>query len=449
MKIAYIAAGAAGMYCGSCMHDNTLAAALLKLGHEVALIPTYTPLRTDENDVSIDRVFYGGLNVYLEQKSALFRHTPAVFDKILSHRALLNWVSRFSSSTNARDLGALTVSVLEGEQGRQRRELAKLVGWLKESYRPDLVQLTNSMFAGFAREIKKELGVPVLCALQGEDIFLEELLEPYKTQSLSLLRARAKDIDGFLATSRYYANFMTDYLNLPAGKIHAVRLGLNLQGHGLPAAAANGADRFVIGYLARICPEKGLHVLAEAFHLLAQELGRNNVRLKVAGYLGARDKAYLQKLVAKIAGWGLQDSFEFCGEVDRVQKIRFLQSLHVLSVPTTYQEPKGLYVLEALANGIPVVQPRHGSFPELLEATGGGILVEPQSPAALAEGLLRLHDDPALRHRLGQQGRAAIHRGFSDLHMAEATLAVYRQYVREERKSMSEERGAQIVDGRS
>ena len=176
MRIAYIAAGAAGMYCGSCLHDNTLAAAMRKLGHEVALIPTYTPLRTDEADVSIDRIFYGGINVYLEQKFELFRHTPWSFDKLFNNRTLLNWVSRFSLSTNAKDLGALTASVLAGEEGRQSKELAKLVSWLKQSYQPDLVQLTTSMFAGFARELKQPLGVPVLCALQGDDIFLEGLI---------------------------------------------------------------------------------------------------------------------------------------------------------------------------------------------------------------------------------------------------------------------------------
>ena len=79
MRIAHISAGAAGMYCGTCIHDNTLATALKRLGVDVALIPTYTPLRTDEQDVSIDRVFYGGINVFLQQKWSLFRHTPRTF----------------------------------------------------------------------------------------------------------------------------------------------------------------------------------------------------------------------------------------------------------------------------------------------------------------------------------------------------------------------------------
>jgi glycosyltransferase involved in cell wall biosynthesis len=428
MKIAYIAAGAGGMYCGSCIHDNTLAAALIKKGHEVALIPTYTPLRTDEANVTLDQIFYGGINVYLEQKFLLFRHTPWLFDKIFNRPALLNWVSRFSASTNAKDLGALTVSVLQGEEGRQKKELAKLVKWLQGFHRPEIVQLTNSMFLGMARAIKKSLGVPVLCAVQGEDIFLKDLVEPYKSQALQLLRERARDVDGFIATSQYYADFMSDFLQVPSKKMHVVRLGINLQGHGL-APNRNGDTAFVIGYLARICPEKGLHLLADAFHQLAQKFGSNNLQLKVAGYLGEKDRPYFEKIKKQIEAGGLNNAFKYYGEVDRAGKIDFLNSLHVLSVPTTYKEPKGLFVLEAMANGVPVVQPEHGAFPELILSTGGGILVEPDSATAIAGGIEKLLHDSRLREQLGQQGKAAVHRTFNDTTMAEATVEIYQKYL--------------------
>jgi len=444
MKIAYLAAGAGGMYCGSCIHDNTLAAALIKQGHEVALIPTYTPLRTDETNVTVDKIFYGGINVYLEQKFSLFRHTPKLLDKIFSRPALLNWVSRFSASTDARELGALTVSILEGEEGRQRKELLKLVDWLKDSYRPEIIQLTNSMFLGMAREIKKALGVPVLCAVQGEDLFLNELVEPYKSQARQLLRERARDVDGFIATSQYYADFMADFLQVPIEKMHVVRLGINLQGHGF-AQNRNGGAAFVIGYMARICPEKGLHLLVEAFRQLTQKYGANNLQLKVAGYLGEKDRRYFENLQKQIAIWGLNEAFRYRGEVDRDEKINFLNSLHVLSVPTTYKEPKGLFVLEALANGVPVVQPQHGAFPELLLSTGGGILVEPNSPKAIAEGIEKLMHDARLREQLSQQGKSAVQRVFNDGVMAEATLEVYRRYL-ENRRSRIDDAESRLDD---
>src|SRR5207244_8669724 len=115
MRIAYITAGAAGMFCGSCLHDNTLVASLIAQGHDALLIPTYTPIRTDEEDVSQHRVFFGGINVYLQQKLALFRHTPWFLDRLLDGRGLLNWVSRFAVRTRAEELGGLTVSMLQGE----------------------------------------------------------------------------------------------------------------------------------------------------------------------------------------------------------------------------------------------------------------------------------------------------------------------------------------------
>src|SRR5947209_3280276 len=157
MKIAYITAGAAGMYCGSCMHDNTLVSALCALGHDALLIPTYTPIRTDEQDVSSRRVFFGGINVYLQQKLALFRHTPWILDRPWDARGLLRWAARFAVKTQAEDLGELTISVLKGEHGYQKKEIAKLVDWLVREVRPDLVNLTNVLLSGVVREIKRHL----------------------------------------------------------------------------------------------------------------------------------------------------------------------------------------------------------------------------------------------------------------------------------------------------
>ncbi|HQV32725.1 MAG TPA: glycosyltransferase, partial [Calditrichia bacterium] len=260
-RIAYIAAGAAGMYCGSCIHDNALARGIRHLGHDIALIPTYTPLRTDEDSESIDRVFYNGVSVYLEQKIPFFRNHTGFWDRLLDSKLVVNYLARLNASTNARDLGELTVSMLEGEHGHQRKELFKLIDWLQAEYQPDIVQLTNSMLAGMAREIRQRLQVPVLCALQGEDIFLEDLIEPFKTRALDILRERVRDIDGFVVTSDYYADFMAGYLDIPREKLHTVHLGINPQGYSAPIAAQPAGDKpFVIGYLARICPEKGLHL---------------------------------------------------------------------------------------------------------------------------------------------------------------------------------------------
>jgi glycosyltransferase involved in cell wall biosynthesis len=431
VRIAYISAGAADMYCGSCLHDNTLVAALQRLGHDAVLVPTYTPLRTDEPGVAIERVFFGALNVYLKQIAPPLRRGWAGVERLLDRPGLVALVSRLGSATDPGRLGELTLSILRGEQGNQASELDKLAGWLRDSFRPEVVHLTNSMFAGFARRLKAELGVPVVCSVQGEELFLDGLREPSRGAVRAALAERAQDVDLFVAPSRFYADLMASYLQVERGRLAVVPLGINLSGHGAGGGAARGAgEPWVVGYLGRIAPEKGLDLVAAAFRQLAAALGgAGHVRLHVAGYLPPQHRRYLRDIERQLRGWGLAGDYHYAGEVTREEKIAFLAGLDVLAVGTTYPEPKGLYVLEALANGVPVVAPRHGAFPELLTETGGGVLVAPGDPAALAAALAELLRDPGRRERLGRAGREAVHARYGDEAMAAATLALYQGLV--------------------
>jgi glycosyltransferase involved in cell wall biosynthesis len=412
MRIAYVTAGAGGMLCGSCIRDNALARALGRRGHDVVLAPIYTPLRTDEENVAGERVFYGAVNVYLEQKVPVLRRMPEALHRWLASPGILRAATASPRAIDARSLGELTLSMLEGEDGRQARELDELAAWLGGDLRPDVVHLTNAMLLGMARRLKASTGVPVVCALQGEDIFLDDLAEPWKTRVRDLLRRRALDADLFLATCRYYADHMAGYLEVPRERIAIARIGITLDGHGPPPERGDGGP-LVVGYLARICPEKGLDQLVAALRLLVERLPDADLRLRAAGYLGGRDTAYFEQVKRQVRDAGLERRFEYLGEVDRERKIEFLHGLDLLSVPTVYREPKGLFVLEALANEVPVVVPAHGAFPELIEATGGGVLVEPGSVEALADGIEGLLRDRARRRELGRRGREAVVRSFS------------------------------------
>src|SRR3954467_5458267 len=309
MRIAYITAGAAGMYCGSCLHDNTLAAALLKLGEDVILVPMYTPLRTDEPDVSINRVFFGGINVYLQEKLAPFRHTPWWMDRLLDNPALLNSLSGRAGTVDPTKLGDLTVSMLRGEAGNQRKEVEKLVHWLLHDIKPDVVHLSNSMQLGIVRMIRERGGPPVVCQLSGEDLFLEKLPPPHYDRARELLRERAAQVDAFVAINHYYAEFMADYLAINRARVHVIPHGLNLEGHRQPPAPPGvhstnvSAARDIqtnepqkVGYLARICQDKGLHLLVDAGERLAQRTDVLPFELRAAGYLGEGDRPYLEKL---------------------------------------------------------------------------------------------------------------------------------------------------------
>ena len=432
MKIAYITAGAAGMLCGACIHDNALAAALQRLGYDATLIPLYTPLRTDEENVAQRKVFFGAVNVYLQSRFHRFGRLPGWLHRWLDRPAVLNWVSRFSSASDAKDLGRLALAMLRGEHGDTAAELETLVAWLRDELQPDLVHVQNTMLLGVARRIKEELGVPVVSSLLGEEIFLDDLIEPYRSQVRAELRQRVADADLLVASADSYAQFMAEYLQVPREKVATVRLGLNLQGFGSPAEPLPERDPeapFTVGFLARICPEKGLQVLVDAFCQLARTVPPERLRLRIAGYLGARDRAFCDAQMARLGAAGLGQRVDLLAEVDRAGKLELLRSIDVLAVPTVYRESKGQSLLEALAAGVPIVVPRHGVFPEMVERTGGGLLVEPESAEAVAAALQMLQRDPHHRRSLGQAGRQVVHREHSDEAMAQATAGLYERLL--------------------
>ena len=432
MRLLSITAGAGAMYCGSCLRDNALAAELMQRGHDVSLLPIYTPTRTDEPNVSEHRVFFGGISVYLQQHMPLFRRTPAILDKLFDSPALLRAVSGGAmASVDPRFLGEMTVSMLRGEDGHQKKEIDKLLAWLVAQPPFDVVVLPNSLLIGLAPPLARALGRPVVCTLQGEDLFLESLPAADRAESLRLIAAHAGAVSRFVAVSDFYADEMTRYLGLPASRVRTVPLGIHA-GDAMPAAW--GAERpYTVGYFARIAPEKGLHVLAGAYVRMRRSGAVPEARLEAAGYLAPEHRAYLEKVEADLDAAGLRSEFRYRGTLDRVEKMAFLRSVDVVSVPTPYAEPKGLSVLEALGCGVPVVQPDHGAFPEIVARTAGGVLFPAGDAGALAEELRALHADPARRRALGMRGARGVREEYSAARMAERALAVYEEAIAEAR----------------
>lgn len=417
------------MYCGSCLRDNALASELMKQGHDVTLQPLYTPPLTDEPSVSSEKVFFGGISVYLEQHSAIFRHTPRWLDKLWDSGFALRAASKRSIAVDPDSLCEMTLSILKGERGNQRKEISKLTDWLKTdpfNGAPDVIDMQNSMLIGLAKPVKEATGSPICCTLQGEDLFLDGMREPYRSQALDLIHEHAQYVDAFIAVSDYYADFMATYLKIPRGKIHVVPLGINLTEYQPKQQfSVSSGEVFRIGYFARVAPEKGLHLLAEAYRLLRQRQDCPPAKLEVAGYLSPEHKPYLQKIENDMREAGLADEFHYHGSLEREAKLQFFQNVDVISVPTTYVEAKGLSVLEALASGVPVVQPRHGSFTEIVERTKGGLLFEPGDAAGLADALHSLWKNPEQANDLAKQGAAAVRELYSASRMAERALSVY------------------------
>lgn len=430
MRLLYLTAGAADMYCGSCLRDNALASALLARGHDVVLAPVYTPTLTDELNVSADRVFFGGISVYLEQHMPLFRHTPWVLDRIWDWGPLLKFASKRQIKVDPAFLGGMTVSMLQGAEGYQAKEIDKLLHWLRHEPAFDAISLPFTLLIGLAKPLRDALNVPIVCTLQGEDLFLENLHEPWKSQALDLIRRKIGGVDLFLPVSEYYRTFMGGYLGIPDAKMRVVPLGISLGGYdssGAPRApeASSGVhEAKTVGFFGRIAPEKGLHVLVEAYHLLKQKTAMP-LRLVAGGYLGPEHRGYFEGVRARVRELGFESEFTYAGSVDRARKQALLRSFDVMSMPATYDEPKGLTLLESMVSGVPVVQPARGSFTEIVEKTGGGLLVAPDDPDALAQGLLQVLTDPSLAAALAERGAMGVRAHYSVDAMADAAEVAY------------------------
>ncbi len=419
MKITFLTPGTGSYYCGACMRDNALARELVRTGHDVTLAPMYLPMQLDETTLAgAERVpvFFGGINVYLQQKSALFRKTPAWLDRLLNSTGLLRWAARHSHMTSPRELGEMALTMLEVDTGPLRKELDKLLDWLVQIEKPDVICLSTALLAGFTDELKRRLsGVRVVLFFQGEDTFLDSLPQPYRDRCWATLARRIKAADLILSPSRYYAGFMRERLQLAPDAVEVVPNGIQLDGY---AVADAPPATSTIGYLARMCREKGIEILVDAFIALARDLGDTTTRLKIAGAATAGDERLIAALQKKLADAGLTARVEWHRNVSRDEKIAFLRSVSLVSVPAIYPEAFGLYVIEAMACGVPVVQPDAAAFPELIALTGGGVCVPPRDPAALARAWQRLLAAPGERAKLGQAGRLNVEKHFGAPTMA-------------------------------
>jgi len=429
MRIVQITPSAGdNFYCENCLRDTALARAILKQGHDVLMMPLYLPLPEEPSDsASLTPMFFGGINVYLQQKSSLFRRTPRWLDGLFDSPKLLRWLSRHAGMTGAKDLGAMTVSMLAGEQGRQTKELDRLIEWLvAQDNKPDVLCLSNALLIGLARPVRQKLRVPVVCLLQDEDGFLDGLASPYSQQAWQLIAGRAADVDMFIAVSKYFADVMRDRLKLPPERICVVHTGISLEGY---EPAQSRPQVPTIGYLSRACPDRGLDTLVEAFIQAKARPELRNAKLRIGGGRTRDDKAFLEKIHRRLNSNGLSSDVEFVENFGLAARQAFLRTLSLLCVPERHPVAYGLYVLEALASGVPVVEPAHGVFPELIEMTGGGLLCEPNNVRVFAEAIASLLLDPDRSRQLGTQGRAAVIEKFNIDQTVRNLLRIYQDVV--------------------
>ncbi|MBU6388016.1 MAG: glycosyltransferase family 4 protein [Planctomycetes bacterium] len=376
MRITYLTAGAAGMFCGSCMNDNAVARELINAGHDCVLMPVYTPIRTDVEDMSVDRVFLGGVNVYLSQKLGAFRLLPRWMTGWLDHPLLVKALTSKAGKTSPELLGQLTLSMLDGLAGRQRKEFEDLLSFLQTNVRPETILLTNLLIGGVIPQMATNADVWVM--LQGDDIFLDSLSESDRREVIAKMRGLVGHVKGFLCHCSTYAHFMQELFAIPPQKMHVVPLGVAtrdfIESQGEASSrekkTASEQPKIHLGYLARMAPEKGLHRLVDAFIELKRNPRWESLRLELAGWMGPQHAKYWKEQQNKLSRAGLDGQWNYAGTLDRNQKVRYLKSLDLFCVPTEYADPKGIFLLEAVAAGLPYVMPDHGAFPEVHQRLG-------------------------------------------------------------------------------
>ncbi len=411
MRVWHLTAGTGSFYCGTCIRDNALVRALRGLGHEAELQPLYLPIVSEGDSCSAGvPIAMSGINVYLQHALPLFRHTPGWLDSLFETRPVLSLAGRFAGATRPEELGALTVDMLEGRGGHLGKEIDRLLATLERKPAPDVIVLSNSLLVGLVAPLQARLGVPVVCTLQGEAAFVDQLGPEYSARAWSLVGEGLAVADGRVAVSRFAAERIAGRTGLDPADVDVVHNGIDTTGYLEHAPAAPP----VLGFLARMYEAKGISLLARAFVELR---GRGlDLRLRLGGTLNRGDEPDL--VVARELLAGVAEHVEVRPNLSLEAKHDFLHDLTLFCVPALKDETSGLYNLEAMAAGVPVLAPRQGALPEMLEATGAITWFEQDDPVALADAIEQLLGDAQGRAVLSARGKAAVGERFTERHMA-------------------------------
>ncbi|MCD4735715.1 MAG: glycosyltransferase family 4 protein [Bacteroidales bacterium] len=424
MKIINIVPGFGGtFYCGNCLRDSGFTRAMKETGHEAHTLPIYLPLfaeyRDNEEDVP---VFYGAVNIYLKQNFKFLRKMPAWLQNFFNSRPILNYAVKKAGSTRARGLEEMTRSMLLGHEGYQKEELQQLLDYLKFHEKPDIVHLSNALLLGLAYKIRNELNIPVVCSLQDEDVWIDAMEDSYRKKLWNLMAEKARDVDAFVAVSDYFAGVMKMKMSLNDKQLHTIHVGVDPEKYEVTTPAGNSP---VIGFLSRMNKGNGFEILIDAFIELKDNLKFKDAKLRLSGGRSGDDKRFINRQIRKLKKKDYLKDVEFIDDFRTDALPEFFRNMSLLSVPVLKGEAFGLYQLEALASGVPIVQPALGAFPEIIEATKGGVVYQPNTARALSEKWLEVLSDPDNLKQMGLIGRKAVVDNFNTRNLTKNMIKVY------------------------
>lgn len=409
MKIAYIIPGSGGsFYCGNCLRDSDFTKAIKKTGNDIIIIPMYLPVDVAKNNIGDTPIFYGAVNTYLKELNPIFRHMPKWMERFLNSDWILAFAAKQAGSTNPVGLEKMTISMLKGEHGNQADDLEMMVKWLKDHEKPDIVHLSNALLTGLAPKLKRELNCKIVCSLQDEDEWIEEMREPYKTDTWELIQENAKSIDAFIAVSKFYASYIRNQMDIN-DKLYVVYNGIEPEKQKTPKPVP---EHHTIGYMSKINTIFGIDILFDAFTILKKEEQFKNLKLKITGGYTDDYKKHVKYIKKKSKKLNISDSVEFFDDLSVEGKATFLQSISLICIPARRKEASALHLLEAFKAQVPAVVPEYGAYPEIIRPTKAGLMYEPNNPENLAETLKKVLSDKKLYNELKQNTLTAITKHF-------------------------------------
>ena len=426
MNIIHIIPGSGGsFYCGNCLRDSKYVEAIRGLGHRVVKIPMYLPLFADEHDIRDIPVFYGAVSIYLKQLYPIFRKAPGWFDRLLNSKPILKLAASMAGSTNAKGLEEMTISMLLGEEGRQKEELDRLIDWIATNCKPEIIHLSNALLLGLAHRLKEKLKVPVVCSLQDEDVWVDVMKPGSRDKVWELMHDRARYVDAFVAVSDFYALVMQEKMKIPSEKVESIYLGADPSDYQVSDIHLKQRS---IGFLSRMNYDNGLDILVDAFIILKKTEKFDDVKLVLTGGSIGDDTKFLRGITKKLRKEKLFHGVEFCEDFE-CDRTTFFNRIAVMSVPVRKGEAFGMYLLEAMASGIPVVQPALGAFPEIVKVSGGGLVYEPNTPDKLAEALAKILEDKELLVTKSRNGYQGVLNHFNIRNQAKKLLEFYERVI--------------------
>jgi glycosyltransferase involved in cell wall biosynthesis len=393
-------------------------------GFNTTAIPLYLlPDGVNSGDGFENEVFFGAVSMFLREKVSFLQQMPLFMDKLLDSTPLLKIAAKQAGATRTEGLEETTLNMIRGDLLIHKKEVKRLAAHLSQHSRPDLIHISNALIIGLAKQLKELLDVPVVCSIENEDDWIDVMAEPYQTMAWKMIGEEAGNVDAFVSPSIYFKNLFMQKTGILSEAIHVVPSSIDYE-----SISSAPRDHIVpaVGYFSRLNRNNGFDKLVDAFLLLRSKPETPDFELHLCGGYTSDDKHFVKEQFKKIREHGQNEKVKIYSEFHGAAKTEFFRNIDLLSVPVRKYDASGLYLLEAIAAGVPVVQPATGAFPEIIRTTGGGLTYEPDNVERLAESILQLIIDKKMREELGIKGRKGIEDHLSMKMMAEGIIKVYK-----------------------